>query len=756
MTTEGPNYAGSSANYDDGSSTSWTNPSNAAGSNSGTYASIDLLSIFDSGDVLRLTNFGFSIPEDETITGVVVEVRCEAVSDTIGWNNVQLLNGGAEDGSNLSDSTSLGTLQTKTFGSSSNLWGVSLFPMIVNDSSFGVSFKVEKLPSAFPDTGRIYWARITVYYGSGSESSSSTQINYKSSMAVNGPNINLGYTEYDVIANENYGASIQSVSISGFPSGDFSLFVNTDAPSSIYTNDFSLYKYSDHGVNLQFYNNSGSITSASIDISDYNTSNYLQYKGCLLTYRNSIFNYYYLDSDGFRLCYTSPTIVRRNTDNILRIDASRNYQYEQPYSLSRIGIASSGISSEQIGVVEDWLINTLGQLPTNTSGSYSSSDLHAVYSMPSVVSGWAGRLNGMIGDLAYISGLVDLHEIPEDSTLYMEVVVEYTGNNPSGVFLSPSITKNSNGYTNIWTPGDLRILPSSGIHKVTLYDSVTDTGTYPLHPSQFEFRTYSENCASGYRGGDINIYAMNFYIDQAYCLPPTPAYENMLLFISGGQVSTDSVDLFIDGNLTNTSGLDLFLKTTELSSANSGTLFIEGGPFNDNIPLYLDCDPNPTKSGQLNIFLYSTTDSGIFDSMPIYLEAGNYGESIPLYLKSDESGIVSGIVPLYLQGEGNIAGDLSLFLATSSGINSSTNLMISGAGFGDGWNSINGGCTLYLERSGFGVENSIPMYLGVNSGINSEVLMTINGGNWTNNQVDLFVSGTGHENNNVKLIIPGF
>lgn len=750
MTTSGPNYAGTASNYNDGSTVAWTDVSNATGSNSATYAYAGG-GAEDSLQVLRLSNFGFSIPDGSTIDGIQVEVYNESVAGNAQWETVKLLIGGVEAGSNLSDAASLSIpADTKVFGDSSELWGLTPSVSDVNDSGFGISLDI----GIAGDTARISWARITITYTEGASEVTSINDNVKTEMRVNGTNINLGYVAYENTAYENYGIYPQSVSISGFPSGDFSLFVNTDAPGSIYTNDFSLFRHGEYDVTLSFYNNSGDLTSTTIDISDYNTNDYTFYKGCLLTYRNSIFNYYYLDSDGFKLCYTSPSMTRRYSNNILTIDGNRSYQYEQPYSLNHIGIASSGISSSQISTLEDWLINTIGQLPTDTSASYTSSDFHTIYSMPNTVSGYAGRLNGMIGDLAYISGFNSLYQIPEDSMLYMEAVVEYTGDNPSGVFLSPSISKNNNGYTNIWSPDNLRILPSSGIHKVRFSDVVTDTSAYPLKPSQFEFRTYSENCASGYRGGKINLYAMNFYVDLAYCLPPTAIYENMLLFTSGGQVSYDNVDLYAKGSLARTSGVDLFLKTTELSSTSGIPLFIEGGPYNDNIPLYLE--NVPPESGTNSMTLFIPANSGMYKSFDIYLESDGYPGIIPLYLSADSSAENTDNIPLYLHCSNEVINGLNLYVANSGqSYTDNTTLFVSGDGNNDAWNPYFSSIPLYIARDSESTSSSLGLYIGA-SGENNSVPLYAYGGTFTESGVHIYISGAGIETDNVKMYVHGY
>ena len=92
---------------------------------------------------LKATNFGLSIPSNATITGVVVEVdkKCTNNSSTLYCKdyNVSLVKGGTIEGTNqAATSTKWGTTEAyATYGTSTDMWGISLTPDDVNASNFG-------------------------------------------------------------------------------------------------------------------------------------------------------------------------------------------------------------------------------------------------------------------------------------------------------------------------------------------------------------------------------------------------------------------------------------------------------------------------------------------------------------------------------------------------------------------------------------------------------------------------------------------
>lgn len=115
-----------------------TNPANAQTSDN-TYATAVLL-LSQISNYLKVTNFNFLIPSDATITGVTVSI--ERSSNTLNGthdDSIKLVKGGVILGNELASASQWPTSDAvATYGSSSNLWGLTLTPADVNASTFGV------------------------------------------------------------------------------------------------------------------------------------------------------------------------------------------------------------------------------------------------------------------------------------------------------------------------------------------------------------------------------------------------------------------------------------------------------------------------------------------------------------------------------------------------------------------------------------------------------------------------------------------
>jgi hypothetical protein len=153
--------AGAGANS--GSGTSWSNTSNITSSNN-SDASVSLGSSATS-KFLDATSFGFSIPSNATINGIVARVeRAASSSGRIRDQTVQLLDAGAGTGSNKAGSSTWGTSDsTITYGSSSDLWGTTWTPAQINASNFGLHFQARNTTSS-TTTATVDYMEITVYY----------------------------------------------------------------------------------------------------------------------------------------------------------------------------------------------------------------------------------------------------------------------------------------------------------------------------------------------------------------------------------------------------------------------------------------------------------------------------------------------------------------------------------------------------------------------------------------------------------------
>ena len=141
----------------------WSNPSNALASDN-SYATATVTSIVSS-ESLRATNFGFSIPSDAIILGILAEAEgSRSGGDTNLTNEALLTYQGANIGSSQGGSALFTTSDAYvSYGGSTNIWGyASLTPAIINASTFGVDIRASN--SGTSSTARVDHIRITVYY----------------------------------------------------------------------------------------------------------------------------------------------------------------------------------------------------------------------------------------------------------------------------------------------------------------------------------------------------------------------------------------------------------------------------------------------------------------------------------------------------------------------------------------------------------------------------------------------------------------
>jgi hypothetical protein len=91
----GPNYGGSAVNSNASNSTSWSNASDASDDdNDDDYAYVNF-TCANQSDYLKVTNFGFSVPSGNTITGIQVGVEWMKTGGSIEDYEVLLVVGGS-------------------------------------------------------------------------------------------------------------------------------------------------------------------------------------------------------------------------------------------------------------------------------------------------------------------------------------------------------------------------------------------------------------------------------------------------------------------------------------------------------------------------------------------------------------------------------------------------------------------------------------------------------------------------------------
>lgn len=161
MGTYGPLPGGTFASDSSIGAVAITNPGNALVSDN-SYATSILLT-GQISNYLKVTNFGFKIPSDATIKGITVSI--ERSSNTLNGthdNSVKLVKGGTATGNDKASGTLWPTSDgTVTYGSSTDLWGLTLTSNDVNASNFGV---VIAAIADLASTARVDYVSITVYY----------------------------------------------------------------------------------------------------------------------------------------------------------------------------------------------------------------------------------------------------------------------------------------------------------------------------------------------------------------------------------------------------------------------------------------------------------------------------------------------------------------------------------------------------------------------------------------------------------------
>lgn len=138
-----------------------SNPANA-GTSDNSYATSVLL-LGQSSNFLNATNFGFSIPLDSTITGIMVEIeRSATVLSALFDNSVKIIKSGSIVGNEKANASAWPTADAyQAYGADGDLWGVSWTPTDINSTAFGL---VVSAISSVAATAQIDHIRITIYY----------------------------------------------------------------------------------------------------------------------------------------------------------------------------------------------------------------------------------------------------------------------------------------------------------------------------------------------------------------------------------------------------------------------------------------------------------------------------------------------------------------------------------------------------------------------------------------------------------------
>ncbi len=143
--------------------TGWTSSTNVYTSNN-SDASASLAASAQSAN-LDVTGFGLDLPTGSTIVGIVAEVeRAASNSNSIEDYDVFLLKAGAPSGSDKASTTDWTTTDsTRTYGTSTDLWGTTWTEAQVEASNFGLRLKARNLTTS-TRTAFVDHVEIRVYY----------------------------------------------------------------------------------------------------------------------------------------------------------------------------------------------------------------------------------------------------------------------------------------------------------------------------------------------------------------------------------------------------------------------------------------------------------------------------------------------------------------------------------------------------------------------------------------------------------------
>jgi hypothetical protein len=146
----GPVYAGLSVDTGSGGTVAWADPGNAEGAPDGEFATVNLVLGGDVSNFMLVNDYSISFDPAGSVAGVTATIWLYALT-TNQTVTVQLSYLGSPIGTakTFSPASAGGEIQ-KSLGGTSDLWGASLTPAIVNDPSFGVTIQSDNT-SAFPN-----------------------------------------------------------------------------------------------------------------------------------------------------------------------------------------------------------------------------------------------------------------------------------------------------------------------------------------------------------------------------------------------------------------------------------------------------------------------------------------------------------------------------------------------------------------------------------------------------------------------------
>lgn len=168
MSSQGPLFPQTTVDNSGVGTFAWVNPNNAQAEDGVVTTSQSLSSSGANSKThyLLCTNFGFSIPNNATITGILAEIKKKTTQGNIQDSIVSVIKSNGSIGSTnkaiLTNWVAF-TLTYASYGNSSDLWGETWTPADINNSNFGLAISAT-LVVANVNIANIDDVRITVSY----------------------------------------------------------------------------------------------------------------------------------------------------------------------------------------------------------------------------------------------------------------------------------------------------------------------------------------------------------------------------------------------------------------------------------------------------------------------------------------------------------------------------------------------------------------------------------------------------------------
>lgn len=166
QTSKGPNNTGLGTNTPITNQKDWSNPNGIAIGGQQASAALNHAGSFANSKSAQLNalSFGFNIPTGATINGIVAAFVGNSGFFAIEDDTISLLKAGSVVGNNKASGLAWQGL-TKTYGTSSDLWGTTWTAADINDTNFGLAIIAKNTDTENGDTAIVdSFVTITVYY----------------------------------------------------------------------------------------------------------------------------------------------------------------------------------------------------------------------------------------------------------------------------------------------------------------------------------------------------------------------------------------------------------------------------------------------------------------------------------------------------------------------------------------------------------------------------------------------------------------